>query len=234
MTRFLLQRPSNLRLPSAIQDVLQELGKARIPVFASGNLNNSLQLFAAGLILRSIGSFAAFAPKVFRTYTDKLSGLFEHIPDLQRNFARSVFPTASFDFSNGRPCRVHDVHPNGSAGWVALFAGGDFDPTTGGHLYLPQVQLVIEFPPGATILIPSTLVYGIIPVPEGQTRYTFSQYIPIDVVRYIDNGYRTHKEGATTQDDTSRRLTTRTQGDLELLSCFNELHDDRMCSGLIA
>ena len=164
---------------------------------------------------------------MYRNYADKLHSLFEKISELDRHIRKSVFPTATFDFTNGRPCGVHDYHPNGAVGWCSLFAGGDFDPTVGGHLYLPQVQLLIEFPPGATVLLPSNLVYGIVPVAPGQTRYTFSQYIPADLIRYVDNGFCTRRSE-------KGECTHPLQLDLELLSHVEGLDDDRRSTGLLS
>jgi hypothetical protein len=44
-------------------------------------------------------------------------------------------------------------------GWCAITALGDFDPDKGGHLILWDLKLIIRFPPGSTILIPSTLIH---------------------------------------------------------------------------
>jgi len=43
-------------------------------------------------------------------------------------------------------------------GWCAITSLGPFDPKRGGHLVLWDLQLVIEFPPGSTILIPSAVL----------------------------------------------------------------------------
>ena len=170
---------------------------------------------------------ALLAPKMYKTFADKLHRLFEHMPGLNRYAPMSVFTTASFDFNDGRPCRIHDHHPNGSLGWCSLYAGGDYDPTTGGHLYLPQVQLLIEFPPGATVLLPSNLVYGIVPVAPGQTRYTFSQYIPADLIRYVDNGFCTRRSE-------TGECTLPLHLNLDLLSHVEGLDDDRRSTGLLS
>ena len=177
-----------------------------------------------------------FAPKAYRTYADKLHALFEQSPDLKRYVSKSVFPTASFEFSNGRQCRVHHCHPNGSVGWCTLFAGGEYDPSTGGHLYLPQVQLLIEFPPGTSILIPSTIVYGILPVASSQTRYTFSQYIPVDIIRYIDNGFRTRHTGLKAdalKRDGGPPRDNRSSEELGLFSCLDSLDSDRRDANVV-
>ena len=43
-------------------------------------------------------------------------------------------------------------------GWCCITALGDFDPTKGGHLVLWDLKLVIEFPPGSTVLLPSAAI----------------------------------------------------------------------------
>ncbi|KAJ7738681.1 hypothetical protein DFH07DRAFT_966016 [Mycena maculata] len=80
---------------------------------------------------------------------------------------------------------------------MANFASalGDFDPTTGGHFVLGDLKLVIEFPPGTLILIPSaTLSHSNIPVRPGETRVSFTQFTSGGLFRYIDNGFRTEHE----------------------------------------
>ncbi|KAF9010891.1 hypothetical protein BDZ89DRAFT_964339, partial [Hymenopellis radicata] len=53
--------------------------------------------------------------------------------------------------------------------WCAVPALGDFDPVFGGHLILWDLSLVIRFPPGATILLPSALLtHSNVAVREGE------------------------------------------------------------------
>jgi hypothetical protein len=80
-------------------------------------------------------------------------------------------------------------------GWCSIQALGDFDPKAGGHLILWDLKMVIEFPPGALILIPSsTLTHSNIPVQQGDSRASFTQYFGGGLLRYIDNGFRTEGE----------------------------------------
>lgn len=73
----------------------------------------------------------------------------------------------------------------------AIQSLGPFDPKFGGHLILWDLRLVIEFPPGATILIPSaTLTHSNIPVRDGESRVSFTQYTSGAIFRYVDNGFR--------------------------------------------
>jgi hypothetical protein len=76
-------------------------------------------------------------------------------------------------------------------GWCAITALGNFDPTLGGHLVLWDLKLVIEFPPGSTILIPSaTLRHSNVAIRQGETRYSFTQYTAGGLFRWVDNGFQ--------------------------------------------
>lgn len=76
----------------------------------------------------------------------------------------------------------------------AITALGNFDHTLGGHLILWDLKLVIEFPAGATILLPSaTLRHSNIAVQDGETRYSFSQYAAGGLFRWVDQGMQCTK-----------------------------------------
>ncbi|KIJ11060.1 hypothetical protein PAXINDRAFT_85089, partial [Paxillus involutus ATCC 200175] len=83
---------------------------------------------------------------------------------------------ASFN-CGGRAFTVcHTNSPNLSYGLCAVWAGDSYDPKKGGHLILFKLGLVVEFPPGATIFIPSSIVsHGNIPIQEGETWVSFTQ-----------------------------------------------------------
>ncbi|KAJ7084526.1 hypothetical protein B0H15DRAFT_748768, partial [Mycena belliarum] len=80
-------------------------------------------------------------------------------------------------------------------GMCAVQALGRFDPTKGGHLVLWELKLLIEFPPGALILLPSaTITHSNVPVQAGDQRTSFTQYTGGGLFRYVDNGFRTERE----------------------------------------
>ncbi|KAJ7256855.1 hypothetical protein B0H12DRAFT_1015628, partial [Mycena haematopus] len=80
-------------------------------------------------------------------------------------------------------------------GWCAIQAAGPFDPKKGGHLILWDLKLVVEFPPGALVLIPSaTLSHSNVPVQEGDERISFTQFTAGGLFRYVDNGCRTERQ----------------------------------------
>jgi hypothetical protein len=64
----------------------------------------------------------------------------------------------------------------------------------GGHLILWDLKLVIESPPGSTIIIPSgALRHSNIAIRTGESRYSFTQYTAGGLFRWVDHGYQTEK-----------------------------------------
>ncbi|KAJ7825527.1 hypothetical protein B0H13DRAFT_1536973, partial [Mycena leptocephala] len=61
--------------------------------------------------------------------------------------------------------------------WISITALGAFDPQHGGQLILWDLGRMIEFPPGATVLIPGLLEYSIAKIRPGETRYSLTQYV---------------------------------------------------------
>ncbi|KAJ6615271.1 hypothetical protein B0H10DRAFT_1949981 [Mycena sp. CBHHK59/15] len=64
----------------------------------------------------------------------------------------------------------------------------------GGHLVLHKFKLVIEFPSGATALIPSaTVTHSNTPLQEGEEHFSFTQYAAGGLFRWVEYGHM--KEG---------------------------------------
>ena len=79
-------------------------------------------------------------------------------------------------------------------GFCAITALGNFNPKKGGHIILWEPGLILEFPHGATILIPSsTITHSNIPVREGESQVSFTQYCAGAIFRFVDNGFRTQE-----------------------------------------
>lgn len=109
-------------------------------------------------------------------------------------FADSL-PSAAFNLGPRTVCTPHRDAKNLSFGICCITALGSFDPATGGHLVLEELQLVVEFPPGATALIPSAVVmHSNTDIQEGETRYSFTQYASGSLFSYVNNGMRTTKD----------------------------------------
>jgi hypothetical protein len=112
-----------------------------------------------------------------------------------RNFARSVFSAAAFNFGPSVATYPHRDALNLPFGWCAVQALGHFDHTKGGHLVLPDLCLIIEFPAGTLVLLPSaTLIHANTPIQSGECRASFTQYTAGGIFLYIENGFCTETE----------------------------------------
>ncbi|KAJ7104639.1 hypothetical protein C8R44DRAFT_631149, partial [Mycena epipterygia] len=152
-------------------------------------------------------------------------------PDLRRPFARSVFFCAAFNFGPNVWTFKHRDVLNLAFGWCAVQALGRFDHTKGGHLVLWDLRLVVEFPAGALILLPSaTIAHSNVPVQHGEERASFTQFSAGGIFRYLDNGAQTVEELAATDPEGYERLmalkAARWQEGLDLLSTVDELLEE--------
>lgn len=134
--------------------------------------------------------FGTWAPNLYKYYKGTMDALFEHDCQLRRPF-NSVFTAATYNLGPQSVCRPHLDFANLAFGLCAITALGNFDPTQGGHLVLWDCRLVIEFPPGSTILIPSAMVtHSNVPISSHETRYSFTQYAAGALFRWVDQGFQ--------------------------------------------
>ncbi|KAF8178794.1 hypothetical protein K438DRAFT_1977629 [Mycena galopus ATCC 62051] len=163
--------------------------------FPSWLHNKEYDTLADGLIANSYinrlagfadSAFTLWAPRLYADYRAHDVALREHHPHLRRPFEHSVFFCAAFNFGpNAWTFRHRDV--------LNLAFGG-------GHLVLWDLKLVVEFPAGALILLPSaTIAHSNVPVQAGEERASFTQFSAGGIFRYIDNGFRT-VEGLQEED----------------------------------
>ncbi|KAF5367628.1 hypothetical protein D9615_010589 [Tricholomella constricta] len=186
--------------------------------------NKDLQRLAAF----DSASFQLWAPDVYGYYKSHLDPLWAKMPDLRRNFKRSIFTSAAFNFGPNVWTFRHRDAQNCPFGWCAIKGLGPYDSTKGGHLILWELDLVIEFPSGALALIPSaTISHSNVPVQPGDSRASFTQYCAGGLFRYVDNGFKT--EGELEKMDKERyqemceMKKTRWEMGLSLLSKFDDI-----------
>ncbi|KAJ7094132.1 hypothetical protein C8R44DRAFT_645582, partial [Mycena epipterygia] len=179
-------------------------------------------------------ALAYYEPKLFRYMCSALKGVFEHHPYLKHNFSNSIFPTATCNCGPDAVTFEHRDYHNFSHGLCGITSGGHFDATKGGHIYLGQLRLVIEFPSGASMLIPSACVdHGNTPIQPGGTRYLMTQYAAGGLFRWAAYGYQTAKSllskpgGAQMRQAFDGEPGSRWQWALDLFSKYDQLDADR-------
>ncbi|KAM6496394.1 hypothetical protein JOM56_009100 [Amanita muscaria] len=97
-----------------------------------------------------------------------------------------VFPCRSFNLGKQTATVPHRDEPR-----TFLV----FNPKLGGHLVLWDFALLVEFPPGSTVLIPSALfLHSNVPIQGGETRYSMVQYAAGGLFRWVNNGCKTDKQ----------------------------------------
>lgn len=142
-----------------------------------------------------VAAYAFTSPKAFRKIDDALVELERAYPSLRRPFALSLWPAITFNLGMSIWTRLHRDFHNLIYSMCAIHALGNYDHKKGGHLILWEWKLVIEFPPGTVILIPSAAVaHGNIAVQPGETRKSFTQYCPGGLMRFFEYGHRTAEQ----------------------------------------
>ncbi|KAJ7850177.1 hypothetical protein B0H14DRAFT_2355781, partial [Mycena olivaceomarginata] len=138
--------------------------------------------------------FQSYAPDLHLYYHTTMERLHAWNPKLRPNFlpSVSVFTAATFNFGLQTVTFPHLDFANLAWGWCAITALGDFDPDQGGHIILWDLKLIICFPPGCTIFIPSALVrHSNTSIQAHEKQFSFTQYTPAGIFRFVDNGFRT-------------------------------------------
>ncbi|KAF7343693.1 hypothetical protein MSAN_01949200 [Mycena sanguinolenta] len=140
-------------------------------------------------------AYAYWFPELYSTATARITKLLKELQSQVRTFPMSAFTCVAFNFGPQVSTTLHRDWTDMAGDMCAVVALGDFDPTTGGHLVLWDLRLLVEFPPGSLILFPSALIsHANIPVRPGETRSSIVQYTPGAVCRFVENDFRTEKQ----------------------------------------
>lgn len=188
---------------------------------------------------------AGFASKAFATWMLQLHAYYQHDFELllarhrrlRRNFSRSVWASAALNFGPKTITARHRDYANLPFGICTVTALGKYDSTKGGHIILWELGLVIEFPPGSTVLLPSAAVsHSNTPIAAKERRASFTQYSAGRLFRWVQHGYQTEakfREGMS--DEEKDRVAAENRERCKLgLSLFPKLTDLRSLRGVPA
>lgn len=175
-----------------------------------------------------------WAPRLFRYYSSRLQSLINHDDRNQTNFPNSVWAAATFNFGPNTVCFKHKDYANLPFGWCGVTSLGNFNPTLGGHLVLWDLHLVVEFPAGSTILLPSAAItHSNVPinVNAGERRFSFTQYTAGGVFRWVDQGFQKTEQfkGRLAPEElreTLKTLSAQLDMGLGLFSTLDELRKE--------
>ncbi|KAG6826053.1 hypothetical protein H0H92_001295 [Tricholoma furcatifolium] len=89
-----------------------------------------------------------------------------------------------------RICKFGSDDANLAQSWCSITPLGVFDAAQEGQIILWDLGIVVDFPSGSTILIPSALIlHSNAPIAENKTRYSIIQYAAAGLFRWVENGF---------------------------------------------
>ncbi|KAG6836007.1 hypothetical protein H0H93_012314 [Arthromyces matolae] len=159
---------------------------------SNGKYTAMLQRIVANKDVRRLAAFMSssvqlWSPRLFHHCDSRLTTMFEKLkpPGVKKLFPKSFFPTAAINFGGKVRTFKHRDTKNFAPGWCSVMALGSFDPDVSGKFIVWDLKLIIRFPHAATINIPSALfTHSNSPI----------QYVPGELLHWIDNGGCTDKE----------------------------------------
>ncbi|KAF8232033.1 hypothetical protein L208DRAFT_1274153, partial [Tricholoma matsutake] len=137
------------------------------------------------------GEFATWFPKLYEYYHETLGALYEQDEGLEHLFLDSIWAAISFNFGPATWCYWHTDWGNLAFGVCIITNVGKFDSMCGGHLILWECGIVIEFPPGTSIIIPSAVIsHSNLPIQPHEIWYSFMQYAAGGLFRWVEHGFQ--------------------------------------------
>ncbi|KAF9255355.1 hypothetical protein L218DRAFT_967412 [Marasmius fiardii PR-910] len=174
-----------------------------------------------------------WAPQLYATYRETVEKLYKKLPHLERsrNFRKSIFAAAAFNF--GRRVRMffHWDHMNWPFGLCTITALGHFDPERSRHLILKPFKMVINFPHASTVAIPSACItHSNASIAPGDLRMSFTQYMAGAIFCWVENGFQTEQAIKTSDfprwQEIQNHKKTAVGCRLELYSVVSEILQD--------
>lgn len=143
-----------------------------------------------------------------RATVEAIKARFDGSPDEQVGLRRSydekigAFPCRSFNLGRQSVTFPHTDNCNLAHSWCSVTALGKFDHQTGGHLVLWDFGLVVDFPAGCTILIPSSIiVHSNTAIKAHESRFSIVQYAAGGLFRWVENGFSTQDGDVEIEDE---------------------------------
>ena len=136
-----------------------------------------------------------WAPNLHEYYNTMLNDLCAHNSSVTRPFDQSAFAVTQFipDTASTALEEEGTPDPEPTPTWCAHVALGNYDPTMGGHVVLWDLKVLVEFPPGCVVLLPSTTLLPERPITTtlgevGELRRSFTQFTPRELLRWVERG----------------------------------------------
>ncbi|KAJ7619488.1 hypothetical protein FB45DRAFT_755230 [Roridomyces roridus] len=164
------------------------------------------------MVTYPIPPFQALCHPIYSDYRNNKHALLRQHPGLKRVFPRSPFAATTFNLGPFSVSPPHADRGNKADGFCLIGALGTFDADKGGHIVLWDYNLIIHFPAGCSVLIPSAVVtHSNTPIQDGEERFSIIQYSAGGLFRWAANGFKSDLAWAATatEEDLARREAAR-------------------------
>ena len=165
-------------------------------------------------------------------FSHTLRALFAEDSHLRRIYEGTVWPMLTFNYGPefGTVAQMKINPAADGADWIMV--GGNYDPKLGGHIIIWALGLIIELPPGSSIILASVLEHASIGVRRSEKYFTVTQYAPGGLFRWVRNGFVTWDTLKERDPDRADRYhkahRTRGPNAVALFSKYSELAADRL------
>ncbi|KAL0565683.1 hypothetical protein V5O48_016337, partial [Marasmius crinis-equi] len=173
----------------------------------------------------AVKAVVGYADYLFKANHKPLHTLYHNVnraivhqnPTLKTAFGdKSAFAACHFNFHNVVTVPHRDFK-NLVFGMCMVYASGDYDYREGGHLILWDLGLVIEFPPGSFIFLPSALLeHSNVCIRDGERRSSMVLFSASGLFRWVHNG------GMSDTKFEDRLKLARDEGDKEAAKLLKE------------
>ena len=134
-------------------------------------------------------------PEHFKHYAHCRDAVLECYPDLCPNFPDSPWAAATVNFGPKTACFYHLDSNNLAFGCCSITVLSEFDPVEGGHIILWECGVIVTFPPGSTIIIPSACIsHSNTAIQSHETRYSFTQYTARGLFHFMECNFQQNDE----------------------------------------
>ncbi|KAJ7803736.1 hypothetical protein B0H14DRAFT_2189604, partial [Mycena olivaceomarginata] len=135
--------------------------------------------------------FQAGCFQIFSDYHRTKQALLQQNRYLRPTFPRSPFAAVTVNLGPASVSPPHADGANKADGMCLVGTLGTFDADKGGHFVCWDYNLIIRFPAGCSILIPSAVVtHSNTPIQEDEERYSIIQYSAGALFRWVANGFQ--------------------------------------------
>lgn len=173
------------------------------------------------------GVLSVYSPDQFCDLQRAMSEIRSFVGNDAFPFRNSIYPACALNLGPQTVTKRHNDPANKAGSWCIITAAGDFDYRRGGHLILWDLKLIIEFPAGSTIAIPSALLeHSNTLIQDGEHRYSFTQYVSGGLFRWIELEHLTEKTCKLERPGLYRKVRARdTERFKEALGLYSTLDD---------